>query len=145
MSPTAAQLPLHKSLAPVGMCPESLSQTRLLLFLLVSLDDNANEMTLPQSIRQAGSMSLTTPTSRRVLIRLGNRFFLTLSRIFLVPSAGTHATWTNHWSPLTSQPILALEITLKDKGAQGGKESSPFQSPKRETFRSDVVVQTSMR
>ena len=145
MSPTAAQLPLHKSLAPVGMCQESPFQTRLLLFLLVRLDDNANEMTLLQSIRQAGLMSLTTPTSRRALIRLGSKYFLTPSRIFLVLSAETHATWTNHWSPLTKQPIKTLRITLENKGAQGGKESSHFQIPKRETFRSDVVVQTSMR
>ena len=145
MSPTAAQLPLHKSLAPVGMCQESPFQTLLLLFLLVRLDDNANETILPQSIRQAGSMSLMTPTSRRVLTRLVNKYCQTPSRIFLVLSAETHATWTNHWSPLTSQPIRTPKITLKDKGAQGGKESSRFQIQKRETFRSDVVVQTSMR
>ena len=145
MSPTAAQLQLRKFHAPAGTSLESLFRTRLLLFLLVSLDDNADEMPLLQSIRQAGLTSLTTPTSRRVLIRLGSKSFRMLSHIFLVLSAGTHATWTNHWFPLTSQPILALEITLKDKGAQGGKESSHFQSPKRETFRSDVVVQTSMR
>ena len=144
MSPTAAQLPLHKSLAPVGMCPESLSQTRLLLFLLVSLDDNANEMTLPQSIRQAGSMSLTTPTSRRVLIRLGSKYFLTPSRIFLVLSAETHATWTNHWSPLTKQPIKTLRITLENKGAQGGKESSHFPNLRRGISPTDVVSRTLM-
>ena len=145
MSPTAAQLQLRKSLAPVGMFLESLSQTRLLLFLLAKLDDNANETALLQSTRQAGSMFLTTPTSRHVRIQSENKSFPTPSRIFQILSAGILETWTNHWSSLTSLPIQTPKVTLKGKGAQGGKESSHSQNPRRETFRSDVVVQTSMR
>ena len=82
MSPTAAQPQPRKSHAPAGMCLESLFQTRLLLFLLARLDDNANEKNLLQLIQRAGSTFLTTPTSRHAPIQLGSKSFPMPSHIF---------------------------------------------------------------
>ena len=127
------------------MCLGNLFQTRLLLLLLAVLDDKVLEKILLQSIRRVEWTSLTTQISQRAPIWSGNKLLRMLFRTYRTLLAVIHATSISLWLPLASLPIQTPSQTLKDKGAQGDKESSRFPILRKETFRIDVADRTLTR